>query len=124
MAGEPTHVIEGAEMLVATRNNEFVYFLTNKALVESSDTDLSLARLRSPTQLKRISVKQFSQIDEMLTTEERLDFISKLDSWNLKGPIQTMNALRKSTIGTFPNLEPFLNDKATELTLEFSGSKT
>lgn len=57
VASEPTFFINGAEILLSSDTNDNIYFLTNKALIDSSVADQSFARLSSPSQVKLISLR-------------------------------------------------------------------
>lgn len=60
----------------------------------------------------------------MSNLSEKLAFNETLPSWDLSGPIPTMNALRTGTIGFFPYMEPYMTSDTKELTLLFFGSQT
>lgn len=49
VSGAPDKVIEGAEMIVSVQDKTHLYFITNKAMTSSEDTDQGTCRLRSST---------------------------------------------------------------------------
>lgn len=61
---KPSFAIMGAEMIVHVDDNGNIYFLTNRSLLSGEVNDQSESRLKSPSQVKRISPQELSDLSQ------------------------------------------------------------
>ena len=54
--GEPAYIIDGAETFLGVAKGDVIYFLTNQALVSGDVVDQGLARLSSPSSVKKMTL--------------------------------------------------------------------